>query len=301
MRMGRPPVDLTGQRFGRLIATENIGAKNGHALWLCKCDCGNEHIATANNLKGGHVSSCGCLVDEIDNKRKNNMIGKRFGRLVVLEKDKTKNNRSFWKCQCDCGNIIVVTQGNLKSGTVKSCGCLADEYRRNCEIKNRKYNSFETDGNIVYISVESGKFLNKKIICDLDDWERILKSYHWGVNNDGYAYTSKRGEPIFMHKIVANANGDVVTDHINQNTLDNRKKNLRNTNYSMNGFNRKVKKTSESGYNGVWKDKQTGKWKSGICVNGKKIHLGYYALLEDAIEARKKAEIKYRGELSRKD
>lgn len=57
--------DITGQRFGRLLALRDIGpAKNGRTLWLCRCDCGNETEATVSDLLNGHTKSCGCLKRE---------------------------------------------------------------------------------------------------------------------------------------------------------------------------------------------------------------------------------------------
>lgn len=58
-------IDLTGQRFSRLTVVDRFGLKNGNATWLCKCDCGNEIIATACNLKNKNTKSCGCLRGEI--------------------------------------------------------------------------------------------------------------------------------------------------------------------------------------------------------------------------------------------
>lgn len=58
-------VDLTGQRFGRLVVLKRIGSKHRSALWLCKCDCGKTKEATSSGLKCGHVQSCGCLSREI--------------------------------------------------------------------------------------------------------------------------------------------------------------------------------------------------------------------------------------------
>ena len=53
--------DLTGQRFGKLIAIKRYGTdKHGNATWLCKCDCGNETIAQAEDLQRGMTKSCGC-------------------------------------------------------------------------------------------------------------------------------------------------------------------------------------------------------------------------------------------------
>ncbi len=53
--------DLMGQRFGRLTVTgEAETATGGNARWVCRCDCGDEIIALACNLKSGHTTSCGC-------------------------------------------------------------------------------------------------------------------------------------------------------------------------------------------------------------------------------------------------
>lgn len=54
-------IDLTGQRFGRLTAINHIGTIAGHALWFCVCDCGNQTEVSANSLRSGKTSSCGCL------------------------------------------------------------------------------------------------------------------------------------------------------------------------------------------------------------------------------------------------
>jgi len=56
-------VDLTGQRFGKLLVLRRCGSKNGHAAWLCRCDCGNEKIMSASSLRSG-TKSCGCLCIE---------------------------------------------------------------------------------------------------------------------------------------------------------------------------------------------------------------------------------------------
>jgi hypothetical protein len=55
-------IDLTGQRFGRLTAVERAKNNKGNKIgWLCICDCGNQTIVYANDLKRGHTKSCGCL------------------------------------------------------------------------------------------------------------------------------------------------------------------------------------------------------------------------------------------------
>lgn len=71
--------DITGQRFGRLIAIENTGEKrNRSSIWKCLCDCGNTTFVRINDLTSGNTSSCGCLKSRGQEKissilRKNNI------------------------------------------------------------------------------------------------------------------------------------------------------------------------------------------------------------------------------------
>jgi 5-methylcytosine-specific restriction endonuclease McrA len=58
-------LDLVGQRFGRLLVIASTDEHRRRArLWLCKCDCGNQHKVTTDNLRGKHIESCGCLLKE---------------------------------------------------------------------------------------------------------------------------------------------------------------------------------------------------------------------------------------------
>jgi hypothetical protein len=60
--MGRPRIDLTGQRFGRLVGVAFAKINAHHqACWLCRCDCGNEVVICGSNLRRGNTFSCGCL------------------------------------------------------------------------------------------------------------------------------------------------------------------------------------------------------------------------------------------------
>jgi hypothetical protein len=58
---------------------------------------------------------------------KKDLIGQRFGRLTVLEDVGRKYGEVLWKCQCDCGNIVNVVAGGLRSGHTQSCGCYQRE------------------------------------------------------------------------------------------------------------------------------------------------------------------------------
>lgn len=63
-------VDLTGQRFGRLVVIEkSVSGQGRHVRWLCQCDCGNTTIVDGGNLKAGRTKSCGCYVKEGNSHR----------------------------------------------------------------------------------------------------------------------------------------------------------------------------------------------------------------------------------------
>lgn len=123
-------VDLTGQRFGKLVVLQEAGrGKKGQVLWKCLCGCGAIKIIIGDNLRNGNTKSCGCLKREKASKaRKIDLIGQRFERLLVIEEiGRNKYGKTLWKCQCDCGAIKIVSTGSLRGGYTKSCGCLQKE------------------------------------------------------------------------------------------------------------------------------------------------------------------------------
>lgn len=121
-------IDLTGQRFGRLVAIEDVGSIRGFRAWKLKCDCGEVIVRTSADVRHGKVSSCGCLRSELISRRKTvDRKGKRFGRLLVLGRSGvTKHGAVVWNCVCDCGQTKAISGNSLGRGT-KSCGCLQRE------------------------------------------------------------------------------------------------------------------------------------------------------------------------------
>lgn len=124
--------DLTGQKFSRLKVIErDMSRGNKRTFWICQCECGNIKSVDGTALKNGTTQSCGCLNKEIISKPKtlSDMIGKRFGNLIVLERAGTHvspsgQKKPVWRCVCDCGNEAIVTSQDLKTGHTKSCGCI---------------------------------------------------------------------------------------------------------------------------------------------------------------------------------
>jgi len=56
--------DLSGERFGRLVVTDQWEHRKGRVAWWCICDCGNKVLVTARQLRNGTTKSCGCLLEE---------------------------------------------------------------------------------------------------------------------------------------------------------------------------------------------------------------------------------------------
>lgn len=91
---------------------------------------------------------------------------------------------------------------------------------------------------------------------------------------------------------------DVQIDHINGIRSDNRIANLREATVAENKWNSRPSVKNTSGVKGVSLDKRSGKWKVSICVNGAKIHLGYFSDFEQAKHVRLCADKEHFGEFS---
>lgn len=63
-------IDLTGQRFGRLVVLIQNKSRNGNACWSCLCDCGKKKTIRADVLKGGTAKSCGCWRNEVNGQKR---------------------------------------------------------------------------------------------------------------------------------------------------------------------------------------------------------------------------------------
>lgn len=143
--------NLLNQRFGKLTVIQRDETKKGQAAyWICQCDCGKIKSIRGSNLtaKTNPTQSCGCLRAEKLKEKIDltSQIGKKFGRLTILERDINypigHSCSSVWKCQCDCGEIVSVSLSELKSGHTKSCGCYRSELvtkNNSIELTNKKF------------------------------------------------------------------------------------------------------------------------------------------------------------------
>lgn len=135
-----------GHIFDSGVQLINRNYSNGKE-WYCnfKCPyCSNVFVSRLSHVARGDIDHCGCQTkynQKQAGKKKakiKNLIGQRFGRLVVL-KDSGKRTRGdhggvIWTCKCDCGTILDVASSSLVAGDTRSCGCLLKENA----IKNGK-------------------------------------------------------------------------------------------------------------------------------------------------------------------
>lgn len=149
-----------------------------------------------------------------------------------------------------------------------------------------------------YITLTKGK----TAIVDDDLFEELNK-YKWlacrryAARATHYYINGKRKQKwIFMHKFITNAPDGFEVDHINRNTFDNRKENLRIATHQQNSFN-------HPGYGNRGVTKVTNRpLKKPFCVrlmfNGKSLYFGYYATLEEAKSVWREKAKEYYGEFA---
>lgn len=160
-------LDLTGQRFNRLLVLEE-GPKNakGRTSWVCQCDCGVKKVVLTTQLTAHRTQSCGCLQRERTRlaNQSEDLSGKRFGRLTVINR---QPNSSLWKCRCDCGNEVITDTNHLNMGHTQSCGCLQKEITSKRSFKDLTGQRF---GKLLVLKldVERSTPKEKYYICQCD-------------------------------------------------------------------------------------------------------------------------------------
>lgn len=110
---------LDGCKINHLTVLDTLYNYNGYkrATYKCQCDCGNiTYIKSTSIYKTQTCGKCNLLKDE---------VGNRYGRLVVSEMlYNYKNNLTYCKCTCDCGNTVIVKLNSLHTNNTQSCGCI---------------------------------------------------------------------------------------------------------------------------------------------------------------------------------
>lgn len=156
--MGRA-LDLTGAKFGQLVAVEFSGKLDSHGarLWRCKCACGRAKDLPGPSLKRGNHTDCGCGCGCVMAAK--GMVGKRIGRLVVVKEVAAKSNSRRWLLRCDCGVEKTLTTKAFNSGKTRSCGC-----SKVPDLKDQRF------GQLVAESIERHRgYWHWRCLCDCGD------------------------------------------------------------------------------------------------------------------------------------
>lgn len=172
------------QKFGRLTAIEatTMRSKSGNIIWKCECDCGNVAYVRKDMLLNNKTKSCGCLKEETSlqnlSKYIENLTNQKFGKLTVshLDLNKTQEqHKTYWVCNCECGNQISVRSDHLKRKEIVSCGCtkasngeiLIEQYLKDSKINYQKEYSFKDLKNILPLRFDFALFdiTNQNLLC----------------------------------------------------------------------------------------------------------------------------------------
>lgn len=228
--------------------------------------------------------------------------GTTFGYLTVIEEVPRAGARGvrMMRCRCECGEQTVVQLGKLRSGVIKSCGCRRYE-RFGAQLLPTSRTEIPLHGKIA---------AGRVALIDEDDFE-LVAPYRWNVREvwkDGkyvsgpYALTSLprrdnggKAPSLLMHVLIM---GQPWIDHIDGNTLDNRKSNLRLATPEQNARNRRMRQSGKSQYKGVALVEANGRWIAHIGYGGKDNHIGVYANETSAAYAYDMAAREHYGEFA---
>jgi hypothetical protein len=173
-------------------------------------------------------------------------------------------------------------------------------------------NKYEILNDYVKLIITSPKYGIFEFIIDNDEYEKV-RQYHWSIfrthnvyNTSEFFYASTTDKRLpsthrLLHRLINQTEKGLITDHIDGNTLNTRKENLRSCTYQENGMNKPLPASSTSGFKGVTWVKRQNKWMAHLEYKQKFHNLGYFNNIEDAITVRKKAETKYFGEFNRSE
>ena len=246
--------DLIGKRFGKLTVLEYAPEKQ---KWKCQCDCGNLTYKNTGHLNAGAVS-CGCM-------QKQNLTGKRFGKLLVLRKsDNHRRGQCLWVCQCDCGNICEKPTGELNAGTATSCGC---SWRQPAVHEGSRY------GRLIAVrptEQRSAKAIIWECLCDCG------KTVQVRTTSLTTGHTTSCG--CVKQELDAEKDFKEILTYTDDTCIE----------FAKDISKPRSTTSPNTGVRGViLKD---GKYQAHIFFRKKRYYLGRYSRLEDAVEIRRKAE-----------
>jgi len=192
-----------------------------------------------------------------------------------------------------CGGVFEPAAYNVKRGKGLFCG-------KSCASEARRYAApaevLECDSHLELV-LRGGKVAK----LDRQDAHHVHAyggwHFHIGRNERGYVECSKR---VRLHRLILGLQkGDRRhIDHINGDTLDNRRANLRLCTAAQNQWNRGPTRDSTSGHKNVFWVKRDRRWIVTIRNNGRRIYVGSFKEKEDAVAAQAAAAVKMQGDFA---
>lgn len=150
----RKPIDMIGveEKSWIVIDRDNPTTKNtsNSVFWKCKCKiCGNIKTFNGSEIRLHRIGDCKHKISNVKEKEKDakekgsrikDEIGNIYTYLKVESFAYSENGLAYWNCKCKCGNSLVVRGNHLRTGAVKSCGCLNSykEYEIEQLLKEQK-------------------------------------------------------------------------------------------------------------------------------------------------------------------
>lgn len=188
----------------RIISFSHVN-KNNVNVYNCKCElCGRDTLlqCNINKLKNNKSIDCGC------SKRINNLVGKRFGKLVVVKKSNERKGSYrgiCWECKCDCGNNRVVLGVDLQNNQIKSCGC--DNLKLVTHLTHTRVHKIYVDMKNRTRYVKSYKDKGIKVCGEWLGKYGFINFYNWAMANGYKEEKGKNGYNILtLDRIDNNGN-----------------------------------------------------------------------------------------------
>lgn len=169
----------------------------------------------------------------------------RFGFLTAkyIYKRGCCGKAVLWLCLCDCGKETVVASSSLTQGHTKSCGHLVSE---KAFETHKKYNKYDLTRDYGLGYTENGY----TFLFDLNDYNKI-KHFCWNYDSGYIVSQDENRRKIRLHRLVLDARDGDTVDHVERNTLDYRKENLRLATKQQNTWNRRITNRNKTGIIGV--------------------------------------------------
>jgi len=205
-------------------------------------------------------------------RKKIDLTGQKYGRLTVIKEVERNGYTRRWLCRCECGNETIVTQPNLRNGHTTSCGCVQRERASETNIADLTGKKF---GRLTVVE-RLGTAKNRKVI--------------WLCKCDCGNTTNVQSDKLLSGETTSCGCARVEAGKAVQQTLH---EELTIDGVVVPYLTRKARSDNRSGVKGVnivTLKSGEKRYKAFITIKGKTTYLGSFKTLEEAEQARKKAE-----------